>query len=150
MDAIEIKPEKAEKVDRYLNRGATILAVILLIVSAYQYLNDLSFQYHVVLIAFIALFLGISNMRSPKPRFGYLLIDDEGIKKPKVAMGRVIKWHKIESLTYHESKIEFIYRTSGITGSMKIPWLIRGRTDEILNALKTYCAKKGVEFSSHM
>lgn len=149
MDSIEIRPEKAEKVDRYLNRGTTILAVILLIVSAYQYLNDLSLQYHVVLIAFIALFFGISDVRNPKPRFGYLLIDDEGIKWRGKVEPAELEWNKIESLTYRKSKVAYKFR-NGMKGSLSIPWLIRWQTDEIQNTLRTYCAEKDIEFLSQL
>ncbi len=150
MDSIEIRPETAETLERYIGHVATILAVALLIFSFYQYLNDLGFQFSTVLTALLVLFVGISRLRNSKPRFEYLMFDDEGIKKPGPADSTELKWDNLESLTYHKSEIAFRFRPHAMKNSISIPWLIRGRTDEIQNALKTYCAEKGVEFSSQL
>lgn len=147
MDVIEIRPEKAEKIERYISRGTTILAAVLLIVSFYEYLIGLGVQFSVVILALIVLYNRISDFRNPKQLFGYLLFDDKGLKWRGRLDTTELEWNKVESLTYYKSKIAYKFR-NGMKGSLSIPWLIRSRRDEIQNALKTYCAKKDVEFSS--
>ena len=145
MDVIEIRPEKAEKAERYISRGTTILAAVLIIVSFYHYINDLDVQYHVVILALIALVLKFSDFRNPKQTFGFILVDDKGLKWRGRLDTVELEWNKVESLTYYKSKIAYKFR-NGMKGSLLIPWLIRRRKDEIQNALKTYCTKKDVEF----
>ena len=145
MEKVVIKSEWAEKADTIYGRFLLASGIVITLGAGYQFLIDDGGVYY-LFFGILLITLGAVNLKDSKSMFKHLIFDPEGIRISNSIAG-AIQWKKLKSVTYRRSAIEYQYSSSGIKGTVSIPWLIRGKKDEIRSALEKFCTANEVRLN---
>ncbi|REL39214.1 hypothetical protein DYD21_04470 [Rhodohalobacter sp. SW132] len=139
------------KLKTFYRSGLILLFFLITILLSLQNINRPIFGFYLPdlvtgLLSGLATGAFVAGLFSP--RFPVIVLDEDGISTKNSLWDQSAKWDRLRNLSLHTNKIVITYNQTGASDTIRIPWLLQKKLDEIDEAISHFSSLHNLQYYS--